>query len=44
MHYILESTFVRIFLFLELTLQQETHINWYKSTIEFVENTGNKHF
>ena len=26
MHYILESTFARIFLFLELTLQQETHI------------------
>ena len=26
MHYILESTFVRIFPFLELTLQQETHI------------------
>ena len=27
MHYILESTFARIFLFLELILQQETHIN-----------------
>ena len=26
MHYILESTFARIFLFLELILQQETHI------------------
>ena len=25
MHYILESTFARIFLFLELILQQETH-------------------
>ena len=25
-HYILESTFARIFLFLEQTLQQETHI------------------
>ena len=30
-HYILESTFAHIFLFLELTLQQETHIyiNWH---------------
>ena len=26
MHYILESTFARIFLFLELILNQETHI------------------
>ena len=26
MHYIPESTFARIFLFLELILQQETHI------------------
>ena len=26
MHYILESIFARIFLFLELILQQETHI------------------
>ena len=26
MHYIIESTFVRFFLFLELILQQETHI------------------
>ena len=26
MHYILESTFARIFLFLELILQRETHI------------------
>ena len=25
MHYILEPTFARIFIFLELTLQQETH-------------------
>ena len=27
MHYILESTFARIFLFLELPLQREIHIN-----------------
>ena len=26
MHYILESIFARVFLFLELTLQDETHI------------------
>ena len=26
MHYILESTFAHIFLFLELTLQQETYV------------------
>ena len=46
MHYILESTFARIFLFLELILQQETHIyinlhNLHTFFLLFLSSFGN---
>ena len=46
MHYILESTFARIFLYLELTFQRETHIyinlhNWHTLFLLSLSTLGN---